>query len=455
MENNRSNFDTMKRNKTVRIVLISLLALLTIAVIIMSVFLGLGYSDRKDLRNNMDNIYQASYYELLTNILDIENDLCKIKAMRSPGLLSNTLDKVVINCQRASLCISTMSTETSNMATMLKFVNQVGDYSSHLVRQLEENQKLEKSEYEHLANMWQIANKFGRTLSALQDRFAEGYSFIAELGAQDDIFANMLQELENGSIEYPSLIYDGPFSDGVKDRPALGVKGDELTGEQGIEKIKEYLVGYEIVNINFSGENLYRIPSYLYEVTLKGDRMASVQITKQGGMLLMMDIYHNVSEPTLSVEECVKLAEQYCSNIGMKSMKAVWQSNNNSVVYINLCYEQDGVIIYPDMVKIKVSLDTGEIIGYEGLNYAFNHTDRTFEEPKVSEEEVLLNVAEELKEVEARLVVIPYTVMTERYCYEISGKIGDELYMIYVDVYTGNEIKVLRVIDSNQGEMLM
>ena len=43
-------------------------------------------------------------------------------------------------------------------------------------------------------------------------------------------------------------------------------------------------------------------------------------------------------------------------------------SNNQSNVYINMCYEQDGIVNYPDMVKIKISLDTGEVIGFEGLN---------------------------------------------------------------------------------------
>ena len=157
----------------------------------------------------------------------------------------------------------------------------------------------------------------------------------------------------------------------------------------------------------------------------------------------------------MTIEQCQKVAEQYCESIGLKNMKAVWINNNKSNVYINMCYEQDGIVNYPDMVKLKISLDTGEVIGYEGLNYAFNHTAREYEEPKISEEQAILNVSAILENIEIRLVTIPWNTVSEKVAYEIVGELDGEKYFVYVDAYNGDELNVLRMIDSNQGDLLM
>ena len=156
------------------------------------------------------------------------------------------------------------------------------------------------------------------------------------------------------------LFRSGPFSDGVLKREAKGVVGEEITPEQGKKFVEKYLVGYDIDNIEYAQDNVNRIPSYLYAVKLKGGRQCSVQIAKKGGLLLLIDLFHEVEEPSLTIEQCQKVAEQYCESIGLKNMKAVWINNNKSNVYINMCYEQDGIVNYPDMVKLKISLDTGD-----------------------------------------------------------------------------------------------
>ena len=97
----------------------------------------------------------------------------------------------------------------------------------------------------------------------------------------------------------------------------------------------------------------------------------------------------------------------------------------------------------------------GEVIGFEGLNYAFNHVTREYTTPTVSEEQAVLNVSAILDNLEVRLVTIPWHTVSEKFCYEIVGEIDGEKYFVYVDAYTGDELKVLRMIDSNQGELLM
>ena len=440
-----------KKTITISIIILMLLA----AVITLSVFVGIYAKDRLEKDRDLDAFYQSAYYGLVGNFVDIENDLAKARVMTDSKILKEDLMKIDVNCNLASQNLQVFYANNDGMHNLMSYINQLGDYCRYLIRELDHGKSLTTTQVENLNKLWGVSKEYDKLLNSLLDYAKDGNSLAKLLGESNEEFEDILSSINNGSIEYPSLIYDGPFSDGVLKREAKGVVGEEITPEQGKKFVEKYLVGYDIENIEYAQDNVNRIPSYLYAVKLKGGRQCSVQIAKKGGLLLLIDLFHEVEEPSLTIEQCQKVAEQYCESIGLKNMKAVWINNNKSNVYINMCYEQDGIVNYPDMVKLKISLDTGEVIGYEGLNYAFNHTAREYEEPKISEEQAILNVSAILENIEIRLVTIPWNTVSEKVAYEIVGELDGEKYFVYVDAYNGDELNVLRMIDSNQGDLLM
>lgn len=440
-----------KKTITISVIILMLLA----AVITLSVFVGIYAKDRVEKDRDLDAFYQSAYYGLVGNFVDIENDLAKARVMTDSKILKEDLMKIDVNCNLASQNLQVFYANNDGMHNLMSYINQLGDYCRYLIRELDHGKSLTTTQVENLNKLWGVSKEYGKLLNSLQDYAKDGNSLAKLLGESNEEFEDILSSINNGSIEYPSLIYDGPFSDGVLKREAKGVVGEEITPEQGKKFVEKYLVGYDIENIEYAQDNVNRIPSYLYAVKLKGGRQCSVQIAKKGGLLLLIDLFHEVEEPSLTIEQCQKVAEQYCESIGLKNMKAVWINNNKSNVYINMCYEQDGIVNYPDMVKLKISLDTGEVIGYEGLNYAFNHTAREYEEPTISEEQAILNVSAILENIEIRLVTIPWNTVSEKVAYEIVGELDGEKYFVYVDAYNGDELNVLRMIDSNQGDLLM
>ena len=430
-----------KKTITISVIILMLLA----AVITLSVFVGIYAKDRVEKDRDLDAFYQSAYYGLVGNFVDIENDLAKARVMTDSKILKEDLMKIDVNCNLASQNLQVFYANNDGMHNLMSYINQLGDYCRYLIRELDHGKSLTTTQVENLNKLWGVSKEYGKLLNSLQDYAKDGNSLAKMLGASNKEFEDILSSINNGSIEYPSLIYDGPFSDGVLKREAKGVVGEEITPEQGKKFVEKYLVGYDIDNIEYAQDNVNRIPSYLYAVKLKGGRQCSVQIAKKGGLLLLIDLFHEVEEPSLTIEQCQKVAEQYCESIGLKNMKAVWINNNKSNVYINMCYEQDGIVNYPDMVKLKISLDTGEVIGYEGLNYAFNHTAREYEEPTISEKQAILNVSAILENIEIRLVTIPWNTVSEKVAYEIVCELDGEKYFVYVDAYNGDELNVLRM----------
>ncbi len=442
-------------NKRKTIIISIIIFMLLAAVITLSVFVGLYAKDRRDKDRDIESFYQSAYYGLVGNFVDIENDLAKARVITDNKLLRQNLMKIDVNCNLASQNLQVFYANNDGMSNLMNFINQLGDYCGYLIKELEKGKSLTISQTENLNKMWGVSKEYGKLLNSLQDYAKDGTTLARLLGENNEQFEDILSNIGNGSIEYPSLIYDGPFSDGILNREAKGIVGEEISADQGKALVEKYLVGYDIENIEYAQDSVNRIESYLYAVKLKGGRQCSVQIAKKGGLLLLMDLFHEVVEPSLTIEQCQKVAEQYCESIGLKNMKAVWINNNQSNVYINMCYEQDGIVNYADMVKIKISLDTGEVIGYEGLNYAFNHVTRVYDAPTVSEEQAVLNVSAILDNIECRLVTIPWNVTAEKVAYEIVGELDGEKYFVYIDAYNGDELNVLRMIDSNQGDLLM
>ena len=124
------------------------------------------------------------------------------------------------------------------------------------------------------------------------------------------------------------------------------------------------------------------------------------------------------------------------------------------MAYINFAFVKDGVIYYPDLIKVKISLVGGEILGLDAQNFLYNHVERTLKENLGDVNTIIFK--EGFEAVVKRRVIIPTEWNTEIEAYEVAGKYDDAFYYIYYDATTLEEIKVMRVIqDENQGELIV
>ena len=132
-------------------------------------------------------------------------------------------------------------------------------------------------------------------------------------------------------------------------------------------------------------------------------------------------------------------------------MKETYYLKEGGVVTINYVYEQDGVVVYPDLIKLKVALDNGEILGMETSGYLNNHTVRDVSKAKISKEQAKSNLNKKLKITSEGLAIIPTEWKTEILCYEFKGKINDTDFLVYINAETGREENILVIIDTPNG----
>lgn len=429
--------------------------ILLTAIILLSVFLGLSRADGKSWMAMSENNMESAYYTLTDSLLNIENNFSKLRVTRDGNLAGEMLIDVAMDSQTAAANLAILSYSGYDMSALVKFCNQVGDYSKYLVTKLTGGEELSEEDYNTLAKLYEATYSIGKKLNAVKDALMSGEKIVTGLDEFNSQFTEIADSLVDGSIKYPSLIYDGAFSDSLEERQPKALSGEDIDPEKQQDNIAKILCDYEIKSVKYTGESDNGFTAYVYDITLEDGSNVYLQLAKKGGAIVMWDKQFDSSEPKLSVEEGVVLAEQYMKKVGYENMKGVYACVTDSVLYVNMCYVEDDVIIYPDMIKIKVSLDDGSIIGFEGLNYIYNHTERSLETPSVTEGEVRNMNFGGLEVQSVRLALIPLDNGKESLTYEVYGKVDNYAYYVFIDAMTGKAVEVLQVIDSDEGELLM
>ena len=132
-------------------------------------------------------------------------------------------------------------------------------------------------------------------------------------------------------------------------------------------------------------------------------------------------------------------------------MTANFTQRNEGVIVINFARLQEGVTLYPDLVKVQVS--GGRVVGLEAGNYWRNHVERDLPEVTFSYQQALEAVNSRLNIISARLALIPSDTSYgrldgERLCYEFTCSLGQSRYLVYIDVQTGVEASILKLFDN-------
>ncbi len=148
-------------------------------------------------------------------------------------------------------------------------------------------------------------------------------------------------------------------------------------------------------------------------------------------------------------------AGEFLKKMGFDAMQSTYAQYYNGICLINFAAVQDNVILYSDLVKVWVDRETGEVVGLDARNYWFSHTKRDLPEPAITEQEAKDMLSANLEVKDVNMALIPVTPQTEKLCYEFKGTFGGDSYIVYVNALSGDEEQVYRIIDSDEGQLVI
>jgi germination protein YpeB len=132
-------------------------------------------------------------------------------------------------------------------------------------------------------------------------------------------------------------------------------------------------------------------------------------------------------------------------------MEETYFINQNNILTINYAYNENGVICYPDLIKVKISLENGAVLGMETLGYLNSHTTRNLSTNKISIEEARALINSDIEITSQREAIIPTEWKTEKHVYEFKGKIDELDFLVYVNVESGKEEDILMILETEGG----
>ena len=448
-----------KKEKTSTTVAIIVIALLAILSGVFAALYATAKAEEAEANGNYralaEGTYRKSYYSLLYNMDGLENATNKITVASGKALKQEYLADISSYATAAAENMSDFTPDDSGDSKILKFINQTGDFAKYLDDKLNKGGSFSEMDTATIEEIAAATREIKATLSSLSEEVESGgFSFVDTLKEKDSVFSRTLRSFEEKDVDYPSMIYDGPFSDSLLDREAKALVGSELTEEDYRRSACRLLGVPEDSDISVKSGSKTYFETYECEAETPRGR-AYVTLAKKGAFPVSVSLPEAAESAVhIEVSDAERIAEEYLGSIGFDHMKAVWASLYDNMYYINLTAELDGVVLYPDLIKVKVGGDSGHIIGLETLNYIYNHEERTLDVPVVSQQEALEAISEYIALSSCRLALVPTKGGGEVLTYEFYGTRGEDKYFVYVDAISGEELKIMRVLDGERGLLL-
>ena len=402
---------------------------------------------------SLENVYKRSFYELSTNINDIEVGLSKILVSNDTKSQSSEMEKVYENCSLAVNNLSHLPLNSETLDKTTKFLNQMGGFSFNLYQSLENGKKLSQDNINCLNELYTTCVLIQNKLNEF-DSNNTNYNILktSKLNKQNT-FSSLFQGFKQEGTEYPTLIYDGPFSDSVVNREIKGLKGETISQQQAEEKLMSWFE--DITDVKLTNENKGKFETYNFTFKDSKQRDCYAQITKVGGLLLNYDSYCITKQDNFKLSDLESKAEDFAKKQGLENIKAVWSTKINGVAYINLTTVLNDVVIYPEMIKVKACTDSGDIVGWEAQSFAYNKSERKLEKTKLTKSEAMQKVSSELNVVDLRLCVVPLENNIEKLAYEFTATKNNFTYYVYIDALSGAQVKIMRVVSTVSGDMVI
>ncbi len=435
---------------------ITVLGVLLVIASGLAVYFGIQWKGKKALSGDeaslrLEQMYRKNFEELSDSLKNIEVNLAKTEVSNAQGTQALYLAELIAETDRAAGNLAELPLQPVLVEKPLKFVNQLNDYARSLSKKLHFGKTLSAEEKEILTSLHKSARRFSESLQEMSQKWAAGV--IEELSGMDNDITSGFDEMSKNAFDYPQLIYDGPFSD---QKSKTLTTATDIGAEAAEAKGKEFLMPYRPIAVEFTERvSDERATVYNFQAETECGQVF-LQVDGQGRPVLLNNYDEAGADETdkFNKAQCIEIAEDFAKKCGL-NVKANWVSQPiDHCYYVNMTYEQDGIAVYPDMVKMLVCTRSGKVRAMDAFAYWVNHKERRLPQPRISATQAENNLRPELKQNTTTLAVVP-DGKTERLCYEIfcSGKRDD--FIVYVDALTGEEFEIFKVLYDKDGFTVM
>ena len=401
-------------------------------------------------RDRISAVYQKAFYETCELTEGIAGNYRKLLVAGDDLQRQMLLGDIARQSQGAAGNLALLPLGEETVSATIKFINQAEDFARSLSTKIAAGQEITEEDNAAMQQLSDGAAAFALGLEGLLERYERG-----EAAFSADDYAptgdETLYPLSSAAGSYPVLLYDGPFSDGAAvGNFAMIANAPEISQADAEARLRAFI---PVDEISYTGDSHPQLDAYEFSLR-SGDYQISAGVTKQGGEILYLLPENGEDEALLSEDQLTEIAAAFLISRGYGAMEMSYYSRHRGILTINYAAVQDGVVLYPDLIKLQLSMKDGRIIGLDARAYLQNHERRNIPAPALSGQEAMARIGEKLEGSSARLCIIPQNGH-EYLCYEIAANDGRDDFLVYIDARTGLEIELMQVIHQDNGTLVM
>jgi len=419
-----------------------------------------GYTEQKSrqaMQNRAESQYQRAFHELAWHVDTIAGQLAQL-------LVSSSREQNIIGL--ATLWRQAFAAQSNLGALPLalvplskteKLLADTTDVSyAYLSRTAQGTEPLGENELKVIQDLYERAKGLKEDLDKLSAQIlnqqlswtqVEVATLQANQDLEDNTIVNGFQLAEKRLEEYPEIELGEDFANVRPDTKVI--RGEQqITLEQAQEIAHKWWYPAQDRHVSImSYEGVGDVPTYGLEFTPQQGESSPVYIdvSKLDGTVLWAMKPKDISGVNIDISEGERQSRNFLQSRGFPEMALIKVEQEDNTGVYTFVPSQDGVLLYPDQVKVQVALDNGEVIGYEGTPYYMNHKQREIPAPRLSEEDIRRQVSPLLKVELIRPALIANPWGKEILTWEVRGSFQEEKFVIFYNAQSGSEEEITRI----------
>lgn len=401
--------------------------------------------------------YRHAFTELTEQMEGLDTALQKGQYAHTDTLLSSLCVEAYSRAAAARMALAELPFSHVELEDTADFLSHVGDYAYAVSKQ-----PRTENAAGSLALLAQASATLTQRLEALSQQISthpltletllEAEERLAAVGSgQQD--GSPYQTVEEEFPQLPALVYDGPFSQHLDSATAKAIASlpqvDEQTARLAAAAFSDR--DGDLLTLSSVGDG--ELPSYAFTLDTPEESLW-IEVTRQGGLVSQFLLSRPFGPPVMLPEQAGLAAKQFLDRQGFPGLRETYFSTSDSLCTVSFAAVQDGVLCYPDLVKVTVALDNGEITGFESAGYLNHHTTRTLPTPSLSPDAAQQTVSPRLSVLTRQLVLIPSPGKYEILCYEFKCQDEDGSHvLVYINALTGTEENILLLLEDESGTL--
>lgn len=424
--------------------------------------LGFGWQQnrqRAQLARVAENKYMSAFHKLKWTSENIEERMARLMATNDASQQESLLADLRVFSAQAVEHMSVLPLITANIPQVTSFLNNLRETSDELHHAVNLGDPLTDENWEKLANLRRQSVFFEEELAGLLGLVGNNMirwndtvrvtGFAATGDAETPITKSVMAL--NTRLEAPPG-QGNVLAPGQSPMAAPRTDpGPRVGPEEAVQALKRFvdmpLAGEPVMTgVSDPEDKLQEFSLYFFDAKKENGVPLSFGISVHGGHVIFMLDGRPVNEKRFSLDQLIERGREILSKRGYPDIAFVSAAENAGTLIMDWAPRQDGVAIHTEIIKLSLTMDNGEMVGFDARNHWVNRHQRNLGAPKLTSQEAARSLAPKLQVMgEPTLAIVANRRNEERLVWSFRARLDDQSYLIFKDANDGREVSLLRL----------